>query len=341
MEAPLRDPQVSPQEDVAELHLLISEMDDELTRYRWREAVWISLVIHVLAFVAIIFAPRWIPRGVVVLPITPTSANSNTTFLEMPSDKQQVKTPPKTDIISDKNRIAESKTPLPSKDLIRKLLDARQPGRPAQPPPQPQQQAMQQQNPAQGQQQQQATPSPTPPALEPVETARLQQPPQRPAPNPFKTAAPGIQGAIESMPASHGTKKVSFTVGNHGYSPLNPNSIVHGDVEILSDTMGVDFSDYLQRVKYALETNWYNLIPEGARYKHGKLKIQFAIVKNGTATGELVVLSSGDLTMDRPAYGSITASSPFDPLPNQFPGSFLALRVTFYYNPDPRTDAME
>src|ERR1700730_13491757 len=34
---------------------------------------------------------------------------------------------------------------------------------------------------------------------------------------------------------------------------------------------------------------------------------------------------------DRPAWGSITASNPFPPLPSEFTGPYLALRFRFYY----------
>ena len=47
-----------------------------------------------------------------------------------------------------------------------------------------------------------------------------------------------------------------------------------------------------------------------------------------------LVASSGDVALDRPAWGSITASNPFPPLPSDFTGPYLALRFRFYYNPD-------
>ena len=47
-----------------------------------------------------------------------------------------------------------------------------------------------------------------------------------------------------------------------------------------------------------------------------------------------LVASSGDVALDRPAWGSITASNPFPPLPSEFTGPYLALRFRFYYNPD-------
>ena len=38
--------------------------------------------------------------------------------------------------------------------------------------------------------------------------------------------------------------------------------------------------------------------------------------------------------LDRAAWGGITASNPFPPLPSNFGGPYLALRFRFYYNPE-------
>jgi len=46
------------------------------------------------------------------------------------------------------------------------------------------------------------------------------------------------------------------------------------------------------------------------------------------------VASSGDDALDRAAWGGISASNPFPPLPSEFTGPYLALRFRFYYNPD-------
>src|SRR5262249_47723489 len=112
---------------------------------------------------------------------------------------------------------------------------------------------------------------------------------------------------------------------------------VLGNMEVLSDTMGVDFGPYLARILHDVRQNWYNLIPEVARpplMKKGKLAIEFAILKDGSVTGMQRVASSGDIALDRAAWGGITASSPFPPLPKEFGGQYLALRFYFFYNPD-------
>jgi TonB family protein len=46
------------------------------------------------------------------------------------------------------------------------------------------------------------------------------------------------------------------------------------------------------------------------------------------------------VALDRPAWGSITASNPFPPLPSESTGPYLALRFRFYYNPD-KTDLQD
>jgi TonB family protein len=108
-------------------------------------------------------------------------------------------------------------------------------------------------------------------------------------------------------------------------------------IEVLTDTMGVDFVPYLQRVLHDVKMNWYNLIPESAKapkMKKGKLTIEFAILKDGTVAGMKMVATSGDMGLDRGAWGGITASNPFPPLPSEFGGQYIALRLTFNYNPD-------
>jgi len=44
--------------------------------------------------------------------------------------------------------------------------------------------------------------------------------------------------------------------------------------------------------------------------------------------------TSGDVALDRAAWGGINGSNPFPPLPSDFQGPNLVLRIRFYYNPD-------
>jgi len=105
-------------------------------------------------------------------------------------------------------------------------------------------------------------------------------------------------------------------------------------LELLSDARGVDFSTYLENLKQDVKKNWVSLIKESERMKKGKLAIQFAITKDGAVAGMKLIVASGDVALDRAAWGGITASNPFPPLPSDFGGQYLALRSRFFYNPD-------
>jgi TonB family protein len=112
------------------------------------------------------------------------------------------------------------------------------------------------------------------------------------------------------------------------------NAARGGDLEILSNTQGVDFGPYLQELSKVVRHNWYILVPEFAGQKQGKLAIEFSIGKDGHVSDMHLAASSGDVALDRPAWGSITNSDPFKPLPADFKGQYLALRLHFTYNPE-------
>jgi outer membrane biosynthesis protein TonB len=120
--------------------------------------------------------------------------------------------------------------------------------------------------------------------------------------------------------------------GDFGLSQGKAGGVM-GPMEILSDTMGVDFGPYLNRLLIDVRERWYQLIPESASFKRGWVTIDFLILKDGTVQGLKIVDSSGDVTLERPAYGSI--KGPFEALPREFPGSYLGLRFRFFYNLNP------
>jgi len=327
---------------------LLIQLQDDLSRSRRREAFWISVVFHLLLVIAVVNADKlakYLPRGVVMV-VSPRylQRQSEPTFLALPPDEQKLTKRPNTNIISDKDRMAMSKRPQLDTKELRRILDSARPGapgpngpalnRPPQ-PPQPPAQAM-----AQSAPEPQAAP-PHPPANA-DQMAKLTMP-QTTAPKPsFNTPAVSPGRAIEQAaraslanPGGYGGDNgdMGLGVGKAGAKAL-------GQLDVLSDTMGVDFGPYLNRVLHDVRQNWYNLIPEVARaplMKKGKVSIEFAIMKDGRVAGMRLTSpdgSSGDSALDRAAWGGITASNPFPPLPGEFEGQYLALRFHFYYNPD-------
>jgi len=260
------------------------------------------------------------------------------TYLELPPDQQKLTQRPKTNNISDKDRIAQSKSPQLDRKELRKILDSARPGRPG--PSVPPAQSLQPAPAAAAQQTPPAPPeqaSPQPPPSN--QTARLQTPPAG-APRPsFSTGAMSPGSAIEQAARAAMSNRGGYggDNGDYGLGQGKQAGGAIGPLDVLSDTMGVDFGPYLARVLHDVRENWYRIIPESARaplMKKGKVSIEFAILKNGQVAGLQIVGTSGDVALDRAAYGGITASKPFPPLPAEFGGQYLALRFHFYYNPD-------
>lgn len=319
--------------------VLLVQLQDDLARSRLREAFWISVVVHLLLVIAIVLSPKWYPAGAVrVVTAADLMRDKDLTFLEAPPDNQKVTKKPDTNILSDKDRIATSrKAPTIDRETLQRLLDSRRPGAPGSggipAPPSPPAVAQ-----AQGAAQQPA-PQGQPPASGQDQMAKLQAPPMaaaKPSGSFAGGVSPGsaIQQAARASAYSRGGG--GGAGGEYGLG-LGSQSKVRSDIDIVSDTMGVDFGPYLSRILHDVRINWYALIPEVARsplMKKGKVSIQFAILKDGSVAGMQLISPSGDVSLDRAAWGGITASNPFPPLPARFGGQYLALRFHFYYNPD-------
>ncbi len=314
----------------ADLHLLIADLQDDVTAYRQREAAWLSLITHGVVIALLLFLPKWIGTRPTVVPF---NQKQQTTFLPLPDDQLKVKAP-KTNVLSDKNRVAQTKTP--NKETLRKLIDDRKPGPPKAPAPPQQAQQAPQQTPQTAQAAPPAQPAPPPPQT----TSQVETPlPAAPKKSPFAISSAGAarDQAIQSLANGHASPPVEFGGGGEYGSAAHPKTDNRGGLEILSDTMGVDFGPYMKRLRYTVQNHWDPLIPESAMppvMKKGVVVIEFAITKEGKVLGMKLISGSGDVALDRAAWGAITDAIPLPNLPTQFAGDYLQIRARFYYNPD-------
>jgi TonB family protein len=317
---------------------LLIQLENELSRSRRREAFWISVVVHVLLGVGIWnsdYFVRFFPARRTLL----TSQNDwmkqrDTTFLELPPDAQRLTKRPETNIISDKDRVATHSARLDPNELKKIIEASRRGAQTPQPPQAPQ--AAQQQATAQN------NPGPQTPSapreehsLQPQEIAQLKPPPEGPKVlfGGSVSAGAALEQAARAAAANRGG--YSGDSGDSGLTQGRQGGAASG-LDVLSDTMGVDFGPYLARILHDVRLNWYNLIPESARppiSKQGKVAIQFAITKDGHVTAMQLTGTSGDVALDRAAWGGINGCNPFPPLPSDFKGEYLALRFNFFYNP--------
>ncbi len=313
-------------------HLLL-EAQDELQAARRREALWISIAVHavlILILVNLGFLSSLFPARKPLAVMTPSDVlnQKDLTYLELPPDQLKQLKPPDTNVISDKNRISASLHP--DQKMLKQMRDSappqpQGPQQPQMPAPQPQGQPEQSQN--------QPQPSVTQQEA-PPEDAKLQVPVAKPS---FKTG--GSAGSVLDQATRHVAENrgggSGGSYGDFGRAQPGGGREAAG-VEILSDTMGVDFGPYLQRVKHAVEGNWYAVIPEIAKpplLREGNVVIDFVILKDGRVAGMRVAGPSGESSFDRAAWSGISASNPFPPLPAEFRGEYLQLRFHFFYNP--------
>jgi TonB family protein len=322
-------------------HLLI-QLQDDLSRARKREALWLSVILHLFVIILLWNTEKLmglLPHRTVNLAVR-TDASKDATFLELPPDAQKLRRRPDAKVISDKDRIATSKAPQINREDLKKILESSRPGRPG---------ANVQQPPAEGQaaqNQQQPAPQPNSQGFEQPptdQTAQLRLPPQpRPKPNfnTSMTAGSAIDQALRGAAENRG-RYGAGQAGDYGLSQGRGGPKALDQAEILTDTMGVDFGPYLTRIVAIVKQNWYTLMPPSVYppiLKQGKLAIEFVILKDGKSTQMAVRTSSGDVALDRAAWASITASNPFPPLPKEFPGQILGLRFYYFYNLEPGAD---
>jgi len=60
--------------------------------------------------------------------------------------------------------------------------------------------------------------------------------------------------------------------------------------------------------------------------------LEFAIAKQGVVTKVIFSTESGAKALDQSAVAAVSASNPLPPLPRDFKGQRIVLRMTFMYN---------
>jgi TonB C terminal len=123
--------------------------------------------------------------------------------------------------------------------------------------------------------------------------------------------------------------------GGGGQGGGGRRGTAYGGIEMLTDPQGVDFQSYLQRVYVTVKRNWFAVMPASVELgEKGIVYLTFRINRDGSVPSDepLIERNSGKEPLDRAAYSSVRASSPFEPLPPQFNGPYIELRYRYYYN---------
>ncbi len=315
--------------DTHELITLIDEIDDDRARASFREAVYLAVILWLVAVLLSIYLPRWLPHRPVL--IVQQRNPNQLTYLDTPPNLKNLLKPHPSPRISEHS--TEAQTPKPTREPRPPEPKAGTPQPPAvKPTPQPQQQQPRQQAPQPQQPQQQAKvtpptrPTPTPPVDAPTPSAQKQ-------PN-FGTPRSAGSSIAD---AAKGARTGAQDAGDYGSTGRGNTGSGKAGVEVLSDTQGVDFNKYLARLLADIRRNWLPLIPEECNsplFKQGITGVRFKIEPNGLISAMNLDYSTHDVAIDRAAWGSIKSLGQAPPLPKEFHGPNLELRIEFRVNKD-------
>jgi TonB family protein len=193
-------------------------------------------------------------------------------------------------------------------------------------------------NPTQGLPNSSAPPTTTPPPpnavpgeihLSDVKPAEAPKMPVTPAAPVGQSLQDTIAGIAKQRATGGGGETVYLPGTGTGMRSRGPGQI--GGAQILSDTQGVDFNPYLQRILYDIQRNW--LLPEAARMgRRGTVVLTFEIMRDGSINKVYLTGASGFDPYDKAAFAGLMAAAPFPPLPGEFKGPMVRLKLGFYYN---------
>jgi outer membrane biosynthesis protein TonB len=302
-----------------ELIHLLDSLDDERSKARFRESIYISLIIYLGIVWFLFYGPRVLfhqPRLISPVDVL-KERDKQLTFLDTPKDLSRLT--PKPRATPERNHAQ----PLDQKTLqqLQAMRKAEAPG------PAPAQPAPTQTAPTP------PAPQPPPPAPPPTQQALIEAPkpaqPTRPNfGNPNQTPGDAIRRAAQDAAHDRGS-------GDYAPGPPGAQGGMGAGVQVLSDTQGVDFGPYIRRILGDIKRNWIPLIPEEARpplNKQGETHIRFTILPDGRIAAMNLDASSQDTAIDRACWGGITGVGQFPPLPANFHGPNLELSIGFFTN---------
>lgn len=317
------------------IHLL-DALDDEQARARFRESVYISVILCMLMAWFVMYGPQVLfhqPRVINPMDVL-KQREKELTYLDM--QKAAPKLPHKpTNVLSDKDQTQQTAKPTLDSKTLKELEAMRRAGAPSPAPAQAPAPAPQQEQAAPQQAHNQPPPTPLPqhaPQQQAIVNAPTPAPTRPNFGNQNQSAGDMIRQATQQAARNRGDG------GDYGANAPVQHGGLNTGVEVLSDTQGVDFGPYLRRILGDIYRAWLPLIPEEARpplNKQGESLIRFTILPDGRIGAMHLDGSTHDQALDRAAWGGITGVGQFPPLPASFHGPNLELRISFLVNMQP------
>jgi outer membrane biosynthesis protein TonB len=284
----------------------------------WREGVLISIILHLVAALALALSPQWIPADpessqAVVAEAEPPEEAPRFVFVQPRVDPPAPRPQPRPDV-SDIDRVARAPEVAPDPLNALPLSRGNSPGRVE--------------------------------AVPPAETAVSEEAGD---PVPAETVASLVPPAVRLPTSETGVGPRPRASGSLGEALRNLQRYVEDEQfdnprgdggsfgpAIQFDTMGVEFGPWIRRFVAQVRGNWEPLIPLAAWSLKGHVVITFNVHRNGAITDLSVIKPASVDAFNTAAYGALASSNPTLPLPTEYPAPKAFFTVTFFYNESPQ-----
>jgi TonB family protein len=291
-----------------------------------REGVLISIIVHLLAVIAVILVPDLLPEAVRPAPVAavtqPPRQSPRFVFMQPQVDISKPQPRPDVEASDQDRRLATIMPPLKPENALpfargntreRETADMAPPNRGNAP-----ETTVAQGSPAAEAEGQIAANDPSRSMMRLPETANA-----APALRLGETASKGALGnALRNL--QRYVQQQSFD---------NPTGSGDSQGLIQFDSKGVDFGPWLRRFVAQVKRNWF--VPQAAMIMKGHVVITFNIHRNGAITDIDVKKPSSVESFNHAAVNALMSSNPTQPLPPEYPSDSAFFTVTFLYNEDP------
>jgi TonB family protein len=292
-----------------------------------REGVLISIIVHLLALIAILLLPDLLPESVRPAPTAAAidrAQRQAPRFVFMSPPVDVPKPQPRLDVdASDQDRKLSTiapppkpRNPLPyvrGNSRERDITDMAPPSRGDAPQP-----SVAQGSPTSQAEGQMAANDPSRSMMRLPETANA-----APA---LRLGDMGTKGAL-----GNALRNLQRYVQQQSFD--NPTGSGDSQGLIQFDSKGVDFGPWLRRFVAQVKRNWF--VPQAAMIMKGHVVITFNIHRNGAITDIEVKQPSSIESFNIAAVNALMSSNPTQPLPAEYPSDTAFFTVTFLYNEDP------
>lgn len=301
----------------------------------WREGLLLSVAVHVLLGLAIVFVPSLLPAQRLELTELERQAalareqeqEARRFVFVQPRAEFEARQQPRAPELSDRDRSVQTPEPRPnpantlpfSRGNTQDRVDI--PGTESRPMP----------------------PEPQPPP-EPAGGARAQADGTGSGTDRASGDSlllRGLQGPSSRETGAGGTpgERLGEALRNAGqyYAPEqvfnNPQGGGEFGSAIQFDTKGVEFGPWVRRFIAQIKRNWF--IPYAAMSLRGRVVVTFNVWKDGRITDLQVVGPCPVDAFNNSSFNALAASNPTQPLPPEYPAEKAFFTVTFYYNEAP------